>query len=189
MSLPHILLGLLAEPASGYDLKKAFGMSVRHFWSAELSQIYPTLKRMEKQGLLRSEPETSAKGPNRKVYHRTPAGREALVEWVSAGPADGQERLSFVAQVFFLAAVPHEDRVAFLEGLRDAFRARVVELEEVERNWRAADPRYPDALPDEEFFPHITLRLGLAKYVAIIAWCDECLSRLRGRAVAAPALD
>jgi DNA-binding PadR family transcriptional regulator len=189
MSLPHILLGLLAEPASGYDLKKAFGMSVRHFWSAELSQIYPTLKRMEKQGLLRSEAEVSAKGPNRKVYHRTPAGAEALVEWVSAGPSDGQERLSFVAQVFFLAAVSPEERVAFLVGLREIFEARVLELEAVERDWRAAEPGYPDALPDGEFFPHITLRLGLMKYRAIIDWCEECLSRLRSRAAVPPALD
>ena len=40
MSLDHILLGLLREPATGYDLGNAFSENVRHFWSAELSQIY-----------------------------------------------------------------------------------------------------------------------------------------------------
>ena len=62
MSLPHLLLGLLAEPASGYDLKKSFGQTVGHFWSAELSQIYPALGRLEDDGLLRSERVGSAKG-------------------------------------------------------------------------------------------------------------------------------
>ena len=52
MSLQHILLGLLREPASGYDLKAYFDSSVRYFWAAELSQIYPTLQRMEKSGRL-----------------------------------------------------------------------------------------------------------------------------------------
>ena len=54
MSLDHILLGLLREPATGYDLGNAFSENVRHFWSAELSQIYPTLKRLEQRGMLRS---------------------------------------------------------------------------------------------------------------------------------------
>ncbi|MYK68861.1 MAG: PadR family transcriptional regulator, partial [Gammaproteobacteria bacterium] len=44
MSLDHILLGLLRDPATGYDLKSAFSERIRHFWSAELSQIYPALK-------------------------------------------------------------------------------------------------------------------------------------------------
>ena len=50
MSLDHILLGLLREPATGYDLGNAFSENVRHFWSAELSQIYPALKRLEQRG-------------------------------------------------------------------------------------------------------------------------------------------
>jgi len=78
MSLDHILLGLLREPASGYDLKDAFNETVAHFWSAELSQIYPTLKRLEERGLLRSRREPSPKGPDRRVYRLTGEGREEL---------------------------------------------------------------------------------------------------------------
>ena len=37
MSLEHILLGLLREPASGYDLKAIFDERIQHFWAAELS--------------------------------------------------------------------------------------------------------------------------------------------------------
>ena len=66
LSLPHILLGLLREPASGYDLKAEFEKMIRHYWSAELSQIYPTLKRMEGQGWLASATEPSDRGPDRR---------------------------------------------------------------------------------------------------------------------------
>ena len=38
MPLEHILLGTLARPASGYDLKAGFESSARHFWYAELQQ-------------------------------------------------------------------------------------------------------------------------------------------------------
>ena len=67
MSLEHILLGLLREPASGYDLKVVLDHGIGHFWAAELSQIYPSLKRLEKQGLLRSRRTASQRGPGRIV--------------------------------------------------------------------------------------------------------------------------
>ena len=44
MSLDHAILGFLNyKPLSGYDLKKVFDSSVRHFWYADQSQIYRTL--------------------------------------------------------------------------------------------------------------------------------------------------
>lgn len=181
MSLPHLLLGMLSKPSSGYDLKKAFGQSIRHFWSAELSQIYPALSRLEEEGLLRSEHEESDKGPPRKVYHRTPAGRRELVSWLEAGPALGQERLGYLTQVFFLDSIPIERRLWFMERLKEGFEAHLRELEAIEVGWRSDDPRYPDDLPDEDFYPQLTLRLGLVKLGTLVEWCDECLARMRRR--------
>lgn len=86
MSLEHILLGLLREPATGYDIKNAFSASVRHFWSAELSQIYPTLKRLEQRRMLRSRLEPSPKGPNRRVYTLTEEGRADCCAGCAAVP-------------------------------------------------------------------------------------------------------
>ena len=86
MSLEHILLGLLREPATGYDLKNAFSENVRHFWSAELSQIYPTLKRLEQRRMLRSRVEPSPKGPNRRVYTLTGEGRTELLQLAASRP-------------------------------------------------------------------------------------------------------
>ena len=86
MSLDMILLGFLRSPVSDYDLKKAFDESVRHFWEAELSQIYPTLHRLRREEWVTSTVEPSDRGPDRKVYRRTPAGVAALREWLSGAP-------------------------------------------------------------------------------------------------------
>ena len=52
MSLEYAILGFLNyQPFSGYDLKKLFDTSVRHFWPADQSQIYRTLARLTEQGL------------------------------------------------------------------------------------------------------------------------------------------
>jgi PadR family transcriptional regulator AphA len=172
---------MLSKPSSGYDLKKAFGESINYFWSAELSQIYPALKRLEEEGHLRSKYEPSDKGPRRKVYHRTDSGRNALVEWLNAGPSQGLERLSFLAQVFFLDAIPVERRIWFLNQLKSGFEAHLAELQAVDAGWKTSDPRVPDALPDEDFYPYLALRLGLLKLPAVVAWCDECLDMISRR--------
>lgn len=181
MSLRHILLGMLAEPASGYDLREEFSRSVAYFWSAELSQIYPTLARLEKEGLLECRSVPSDKGPDRKVYTRTRRGRAELRAWLEEGPALRQERIPFLAQVMFLEALPPSKRVRFLEDLKADFESRLGELEAAERQWRAADPRYPDALPHDDFHAQLTLELGKARYRATIAWCEACIERMEKR--------
>ena len=181
MSLPHVLLGMLAEPASGYELKQQFEQSVRHFWYAELSQIYPALARLEKEGMLVSEMVTSSKGPSKKIYSRTTDGKKALKSWIAEGPVCRTERLAYLTQLFFLDEVSADKRVAFFEELRDDFKTRLKELQTIEKHWSENDSRYPDDLPDEAFYKQMTLRSGLLKYQVMIDWCTECLNRMNSR--------
>jgi len=186
VSLPHILLGMLSDPASGYDLKKTFEQSIRHFWSAELSQIYPALARLEDEGHLESASAASEKGPPRKIYSRTESGLDELVRWLEGGVELKQERVHFLSQVFFLDAIPSDARLRYMQGLRDAFAVRLDALSNIEEGWSSEDPRYPDHLPDHDFYPQLTLRLGLMKFRALVDWADECLSVMRARSERPP---
>jgi len=178
MSLKHILLGMLAQPASGYDLKQSFEQQQAHYWSANLAQIYPTLNRMEEQGFLTSTEQPSPKGPPRRVYARTRTGRKALVDWLQTGPEVHSDRLSWLAQVGFLATLDRSGQLEFLRALKHEFQRHREELLGIEAHWRAEDPGFPDHLDEPDLFAHFTLRLGLKKYATIIEWCDECLGRL-----------
>ncbi len=181
MSLRHILLGLLDQPQSGYDLKQVFEQVFRHFWSAELAQIYPTLRRLEEDGLSRSKQVPSDKGPDKKLYKRTAQGTRELKRWLESGPTAGKDRLHYLAQVFFLDAASRDQRLRFFKDLRSHFVAELEELRAVERGWSAEDPHYPDALPDEAFYKQLTLRLGLKKVAAIVDWCEECIAVIEKR--------
>jgi len=179
MSLQHILLGLLQQPASGYDLKHEFQQRLSHYWGAELAQIYPALKRMQQEGLLSSALQPSDKGPRKRIYQRTAAGRKCLQQWLQSGPEVHTDRLSWLAQVAFLDTVAAPDQVEFLQQLQQAFIQHRAELQAIEDNWRAQDAACPDQLQGEDLFAHMTLRLGVAKYTTIIDWCSECLQRLK----------
>ena len=182
MSLRHILLGMLTAPASGYDLKRQFNQSLAHFWGAELAQIYPTLRGLVDDGLLEVSLHPSDQGPARKVYRRTGEGAAALREWLLSGPVVKRERVSHLAQVFFLHELDApEDAREFLMELRDQMAARLATLQAIETGWSEDDPRYPDDLPDESFYPQLTLRMGLAKFAAVVEWCEDSIARLDRR--------
>ena len=182
MSLPNILLGMLDEPASGYDLAREFRQSLNHFWRAELAQIYPALNKLERDGLLASRSEASEKGPARRVYRRTAKGTRQLRKWLSGPPVVGHERLGHLAKIYFFdqlndAPVTRE----YFVQLKAYFEDWLSGLKAVEAGWMAEDPRYPDALPDEAFYKQMTLRNGLIVLAARIEWAGECIARIDSR--------
>jgi DNA-binding PadR family transcriptional regulator len=84
------LLALLAkEPAHGYELKirleQTFGDA---YPSPNIGQVYLTLQRLERSGLVRSQDVVQTTRPNKRVYELTPAGREAVTSWAEE-PSDG----------------------------------------------------------------------------------------------------
>ncbi len=183
MSLDHILLGLLREPASGYELKSVFDDTIGYFWAAELSQIYPTLKRLETKGWLRCRRAASKRGGGKLVYQTTPAGRRVLREWLSSGPQLGNdERFAYLGQIFFLDELGDLDSTRrFFLTLREAIVEKLAKLRALERRWAEQEPRFPDRLPPLEFHMHITLRMGTMTLETKLKWCDETLVRIDRR--------
>ncbi len=189
MSLDHILLGLLREPATGYDLKNAFSESVRHFWSAELSQIYPTLKRLEQRRMLRSRLEPSPKGPNRRVYTLTDEGRAELLRWLRSGPAVGTERFAYLAQLYFMDAIGDlRETRAFMTTLRDHLSRWLAQLWAVERDVIAAHGDAPERYSNAGFHRFAALRMGIHSIGSKVAWCDETLAAIDRRLATMPHL-
>jgi DNA-binding PadR family transcriptional regulator len=176
------MLGMLREPHSGYDIKKKFEQSLRNFWRAELSQIYPLLQKMDDEGLLTSKESPSDIGPTRKVYKRTARGRRELAAWLTEGPSVGAERIGYLAQVYFLSELEDDTAVlAFMSELRDYMADWLGTLTDTENSWKANDPGYPDQLTDASFYQQLTLQMGLMKVRANLQWCDESIARIRLR--------
>jgi DNA-binding PadR family transcriptional regulator len=173
--LEGILLGLLRDPRSGYDVAAEFRRGARHLWAADLSQIYRTLARLEEEGHVTSRVEPSPRGPERRVYRRTTAGRDALLGWLAEAPELPPERFGYLAQLFFMGEAGDRGRtLSFLKELRRRLAERLQRLEEIE-------PRI-DTKDDDGFHGHLTLRLGILAGRARLSWCEESIRRVRQRA-------
>lgn len=183
MSLDRILLGILREPASGYDIKQRFEDVFNHFWYADLAQIYRSLQRLEKNGLLQSRREPSGRGPERKVYRRTAKGRRALLEWLQEGPVVGTEKFTYLAQISFLGEADDvQVGESFFTALHAELAGRLATLQAIEAGWKQeCGAGFPDALDDHAFYSYLTLDMGVRKTRALVEWAEASLERIRKR--------
>jgi DNA-binding PadR family transcriptional regulator len=88
------LLALLAkEPAHGYELKLALEQTFGQAYpSPNIGQVYVTLKRLEQDGLVRSQDVAQDSRPNKKVYELTPAGSPSIfteLQWITTREGTG----------------------------------------------------------------------------------------------------
>jgi DNA-binding PadR family transcriptional regulator len=135
----YVVLGMVAlrGPSTPYDLKRAVGHSVGHFWQFPHAQLYDEPARLAKAGLL--DLDCEAGGRRRKVYSITSDGRAALRDWLRQ-PAGEAFQLRNIAELklFFselgdpedvrtLAAEQislHEKRLTEYEAIGARFQAR-----------------------------------------------------------------
>jgi len=82
-SLGYALMGLLHQkPASGYDVRKIFSSTSMKSYSDSPGAIYPALRRLEKQGLIRGTVEEGTGLRRRQVFRLTPKGLAELKGWI-----------------------------------------------------------------------------------------------------------
>jgi DNA-binding PadR family transcriptional regulator len=178
MSLQHAILGFLNHrPYSGYDLKKIFDASVRHFWPADQSQIYRTLARMRAQGWVEDEIIPQEARPDRKLYHITPAGCAELRDWLLAPLPPEENRSAEMIQVFFAAQLTDAEILALFERTAELMRAGLAHYAAIPRS-PAAYQEYTTS-PREFFFWMLTLDVGVHTLQANLTFLEDLISRIR----------
>jgi PadR family transcriptional regulator AphA len=178
MSLEYAILGFLNyHPYTGYELKKIFDTSVRHFWPADQSQIYRTLSQLTEKGFAIMEKVPQEDRPDRKVYSITEVGREELIKWLSGPPHFDEPRSTALIQVFFLADLPDEDILAKFESFADLLRMVLAQYAQI-----------PDMLepykkeidsPRKYFFWMLTLESGICSMRSTLEWAESVIERIK----------
>lgn len=80
-----ILLGLTSvAPSYGYDLKQTYDRYFGLKKPLAFGQVYATLARMARDGLVAACGTEAGGGPDRRRYEITEAGRDRLSEWMAA---------------------------------------------------------------------------------------------------------
>ena len=124
MDVKTVCLGMLTDgEASGYDMKKCFESSFGHFFPAGYGSIYPALATLARDGLVEFEQVPQDGKPDRKVYHLTDKGREALMDGLAKPNPSHKLRSEFLATVWFAHLMTDEQ-------IDTVIKTRLTEIDE-----------------------------------------------------------
>jgi DNA-binding PadR family transcriptional regulator len=177
VSIKHGLLALLREgPGYGYQLRAQFEQATGSTWPVNIGQIYTTLNRLERDGLVAK---TGEDAEGHVVYEITTSGADELREWF-ARPVSTQSRPrdELAIKLALAVSVPGVDVTELVQHQR---RHTQVALQDLTRlKIRAAQPHLAWSL---------VLEAQIFQAEAEIRWLDHVEARVtreRGAGSATP---
>jgi DNA-binding PadR family transcriptional regulator len=164
----RVILGMIGiGRRTGYDIKQLVDKSTRFFWGVSYGQIYPELRRLEEEGLVRGRSEPTG-GRARTVYELTDSGRVALGGWLGSPTEKMFEvRDEGLLRLFFSDIGAPERRLLLVREMREWHQEVLTQLHSLEEGGG----------PQREG-PRLTLELGIGLHQWIVDWCEATERRL-----------
>jgi DNA-binding PadR family transcriptional regulator len=174
MSVRHALLALLsAGPKYGLQLREEFEAKTGEVWPLNVGQVYTTLQRLERDGLVESE-ETGDEGPQ-KGFRITEAGETELAGWLRTPPdLASPPRDELVMKILVATQVPGVD----VHEVIQAHRRYLVQLMQ---RWT----RIKEEEGESDLHLALVVDAELFRLDAVVRWLDAADGRLK-RAAADP---
>jgi DNA-binding PadR family transcriptional regulator len=175
VSVPHALLALLAEgPKYGLRLREEFEARTGEVWPLNVGQVYKTLGRLERDGLVESDG-TEGDGPQ-KAYRITARGGEELATWLRTPPdLTSPPRDELVMKVMVAVQVPDTD----VNEVIQAHRMYLVELMQQWTRLKEGEARHDLGLA-------LAVDAELFRLDAVTRWLDAADARLKRAALDPP---
>jgi DNA-binding PadR family transcriptional regulator len=163
----EVVLAMLAkEPSHGYELRARLKQALGPVGEdLNAGQVYVTLTRLEKAGLVVSAPNPGQPDrPDRKVYELTAAGQQRVAEWLAEVSWPRPDLTEFHLKLIAAAAAGLADPLAIVDAQRRELLRRLRDAQ------RAAL-----ALPDQETSDAALLLEGIVlRLQADLHWLEAC---------------
>jgi PadR family transcriptional regulator, regulatory protein AphA len=135
----RVILGLVAlGPRTGYDVKRISDSSTRFFWGASYGQIYPELRRLERDGLVEARDEPRGR-VQRRVYRITPEGERVVREWLLDPETAYEVRDEGLLRLFFSELLEPNDVLELVRRRRAWFELSAAYFREIGEELEAQD--------------------------------------------------
>ncbi|QDQ15743.1 PadR family transcriptional regulator [Streptomyces spectabilis] len=178
MALEHaILVSLLEQPGSGYELARRFDRSIGYFWTATHQQIYRVLKRMEGDAWIEAREVAQQDRPDKKEYSVAALGRAALSGWLHEPIEPESVRHELAVKIRGAAFDDPAALIREVRRYREAHADRLAHYLAGERR-DFTGPEAPAALDDRQELQHVVLRGGIAYEQMTLAWLDDVIATL-----------
>jgi DNA-binding PadR family transcriptional regulator len=181
MAIRHGLLALLDEgPAYGYQLKAAFEDRTGGTWPLNIGQVYTTLARAERDGLVA---QLDADTEGRVVYEITDAGRREVARWFGepvrreVAPRDEltiKLAVAVTAPGVDIAAIVQTQRAETMRTLQALTRLKIDADPAADTAWHLVLERLIfDAEAESRWLDHVESRLQRASAARRVAGAPD----------------
>lgn len=158
------LLGLLKDnPRHGYDLAREFadGTVLSDIIHLEPSLLYANVKKLERDGLVRSTIQRQGTRPPRRMLELSPNGADALTTWL-AEPVERTRdvRIEFLLKLYIARRISPERVPSLVAEQSDVCRRFIASLGE-------------QIGAEDDAFRRLVLEMRLAQNVALVEWLDR----------------
>ena len=151
---------------SGYEIVRLTRLRFRFFWSESYGQVYPTLRRLEAEGLVAGTAEGGSRG--KMSWSLTDAGRAVLASWLTDGKVADHMRLETLLKAFYAFAGAPGTLSAVLGEFAERLERDIGELEIMENQLRNAPDPHKNHL-----YALMTLEFGLSTYRVWKDWAKR----------------
>ncbi len=176
MSVRHAMLALLSEgPKYGLQLRQEFEAQTGEVWPLNAGQVYTTLQRLERDGLVESD-HAGEDGPQ-KGFRITAAGKGDLADWLRSPPdMASPPRDELVIKVLVALRVPGVD-------VRDMVQVHRRYLVGLMQQYT----RIKDEAAEDELGLALVVDAELFRLDAVVRWLDAADGRIKRAPVHPPA--
>ena len=178
MSVRHALLALLSEgPKYGLRLREEFEARTGEVWPLNVGQVYTTLQRLERDGLVESD-DAAQDGPQ-KTFRITADGRRELAGWLRTPPdMSAPPRDELVMKVLVAMRVPGTD----VHEVIQVHRRHLVELMQQWTRIKEAEVNGSES----DLGLALVVDAELFRLDSVTRWLDAAEGRIRRSAAEPP---
>ena len=172
MSIRHSLLALLSDgPKYGLQLRQEFEARTGEVWPLNVGQVYTTLQRLERDGLVASDGDVED-GPQKR-FRITFEGETELDAWLRTPPdLSSPPRDELVIKILIAVQVPHVD-------VHEVIQAHRKYLVQLMQEWT----RLKEYAADRNLGFGLAVDAELFRLDAAVRWLDAADGRIKRAAL------
>ncbi len=165
-----VILGLLnSQERTGYEIKDVIETQLKYFFDGTVGMIYPTLRKLEKEGKVAKKFVIQDGKPNKNIYRITDNGKQDFLNYLGSSTDEEILKSDFLVRMYFGRSLEEDKLKSIILQEIDRKRRNLEELQTHFEKWQKTgmDP-----------LQTITYKYGIAYYDAVLKVLNESLAEL-----------
>ena len=169
MTGSDIILGLLMEKSrTGYEIKEVFETIFSHFYGGSYGMIYPTLKKLQNQGLVEKEVIFQDGKPNKNVFTITENGKIQFYNYLGTSISPESRESEFLVRMYLGEHVKKEVLISWIEDEIQKKKELIAQLKRDFKNWES----------NMTFSQKLSYEIGIRQYQVEVDLLNEKIAEI-----------